>query len=570
MMTEKVSSTEPSAQISGKESNCSDSLADIVPFDKPESRWAKYMDGFQRQDSIGGDKMNKRISKRHLRSMALSTGLGTGLLVGAGAKLHTAGPLFLLVGYIIVGFLLLMPCINAVGELSVAYTELPGGFQSYYSKFIDESMAFAVGWNYCIQWLTVISLELVTASMTVKFWNTSLNPEVIVTILYVVIVVINLSGSRIYAEAEFIMNSCKILMLTGFVIFGIIIDCGGGPVGFIGGRYWHHPGAYTTFKGLCTVFVTGAFSMGGSEFISLSASELENPKQAIPAACKLVFYKVLVLFLGSLTMVGLLVPYTSDQLMGSGDAQTHASPFVIAAEMHGVAVLPHIINAVILISVTSVATAGMYSGQRLLFSLAKQGYAPKYFDYVDKEGRPLRCFIFTVVVSLFSYIAAFEKQETVFTWLLSISGLSFIFTWGCICLCHIRFRAALKYNKIELSSLGFVAWTGVWGSTISLVLNILVIVAQFWIALWPYGGDGSPQVLSFFENFLGIFFFLLFYIGHKIWTKNWKFWIKVEDIEIDLGRVIYDPEILAMEDQELKQRWQNASFWKKALIFMFD
>ncbi|XYA00236.1 amino acid transporter [Meyerozyma guilliermondii] len=547
-------------------------IVDVVEADSwtsyETSRWARFKDSFQRQDP-NDVQMDKAISKRHLRLIAMSTGLGTGLLVAAGDKLRTAGPLFLLIAYAIVGYLMLVPTMYSVSELSVAYNEISGGFNGYYRKFMDESMAFALGWNYCIQWMTVISLELVTAAMTIKFWNTSINPDVWVVIFLVVVVLINLCGARGYGEAEFVMNSCKVLMLSGFVIFGIIIDVGGGPNGFVGGKYWREPGAYTNFKGLCTVFVTSAFSLGGTEFISLSAAEQTNPQQAIPAACKLVFYRITILFMGSLAMVGLLVPYTSDRLMGSGGDATHASPYVIAAEMHGVKVLPHIINAVILVSVTSVATAGMYSSTRLLQSLAEQGYAPKYLDYIDKSGRPLRCWLVTVASSIFSFIATYHKEETVFNWLLSISALSFIFVWLSISVCHLRFRAALKYNNIPLESLAYVSPTGIIGSWVSVIINSLILVCQFWVALFPAGAS-KPDANSFFQNYLGAIVLLVFYIGHKLWTRNWKLYIKVQDINIDEDRTIPDHDILEIEALEANQRYKMAPWWKKMLIVLFD
>ncbi|ODV79617.1 high-affinity glutamine permease [Suhomyces tanzawaensis NRRL Y-17324] len=537
------------------------------------SKWQDFKDSFKRAVPTEKDEnvRSKSITKRHLRLMALSTGLGTGLLVAAGQKLRTAGPAGVLIAYFITGYIMLVPTINSVSELSIAYPGLPGGFQAYPSKFIDESWGFALGWNYAIQWMTVIWLELVTASMTIKFWNTSINPDAFVTIFLFVVILINFCGAKGYAEAEFFMNSIKVLMLAGFVIFGLIIDLGGGPQGFVGGRYYHDPGAFTSFKGLVSVFVTGAFSLGGSEFISLSAAETGgNVRAAIKSASKLIFFRVTVLFLGSLCMVGLLVPSTSDRLMGSGDAATHSSPYVIAAEMHGVKVLPHIINAVILVSVTSVATAAMYSSPRLIQSLAEQGLAPQWFNYIDRSGRPLRAWLVTVVTSFFSYIATYEKQETVFNWLLSISALSFIFIWLAIAICHLRFRAALKHNNIPLSSLAYVSPTGVIGSWLSIIVNSLILIGQFWVALWPVGGDGKPNAESFFENYLGMPFLLVCYVGHKVWTKNWKLWVKIEDIDVNGGRVIHDPEILELENFEVEERYRKAPFWKKALIVCFD
>lgn len=249
---------------------------------------------------------------------------------------------------------------------------------------------------YTIQWLTVLPLQLVTAAMTVKYW-TSVNADIFVAVVFVFVIIINLFGSRGYAEAEFIFNSCKILMVIGFVILAIIINCGGaGDRRYIGAEYWHNPGPFAHgFKGVCTVFCYAAFSYGGIEVLLLSAAEQENPTKSIPNACKKVVYRILLIYMLTTILVCFLVPYNSDELLGSSDSSgSHASPFVIAVASHGVKVVPHFINAVILISVISVANSSLYSGPRLLLSLAEQGVLPKCLAYVDRNGRPLLCFLF--------------------------------------------------------------------------------------------------------------------------------------------------------------------------------
>lgn len=539
-------------------------------------KWGRFVDSFRRQEVVQGDegkKLQKGISARHLTLMALVTGVGTGLLVGSGKVLHVSGPLFLIVGYAIVGSFL-YPTLQAAGELAVNYSDLSGGYNNYPRKFLDESIAFAVTWNYCIQWLSVIAVELVTAAMTIQFWDHNAenkpkyNPDIWVAIFFVVILFINFVGSKGYGEGEFIFGSIKLSMICGFILMAIIVNCGGGPVPYIGGRYWRDPGYYTNFKGLCNVFVTGAFALGQSEFVALSAAEQPNPRKAIPAACKLIFWRIVVLFLGSLTMVGLMVPYTSDQLMGSSGGQTHASPYVLAAELHKVKAVPHIINAVILLSVTSVASSALYSSSRTLQSLAEQGFAPSYFNYIDKAGRPFRALVVCSIVGLFSFIAAFDQQETVFTWLLSISGLSQIFTWNVIVVSHVRFRQALKYNGISLDSLGYVASTGVWGSIYAIVWHWLILIAQFYIALFPVG-TSKPDAQNFFENYLGACVLIFFYVVHKLWTRNWKLYIKTSDIDINADRVIFDEEVLNLEKQENKERLNASPFYVKALHFLF-
>lgn len=252
------------------------------------SKWGEFKDSFSR--AVPGEKgsaMHQTITKSHLRMMALSTGLGTGLLVGSGSKLRTAGPLGMLIAYAIVGYVMLVPTIASVSELAIAYSGLPGGFQSYYAKFVDESVGFALGWSYCIQWICVISLELVTFSMTIKFWNTEINSDVWVTICFIVVVGINLCGTKGYSDAEFVMNGVKVITLVGFIFFGIIINTGGGPQGYVGGKYYHDPGAVTGFKGIAGTLITAAFSLGGSvcikhrEYLLADVLKLMNREKMI-------------------------------------------------------------------------------------------------------------------------------------------------------------------------------------------------------------------------------------------------------------------------------------------------
>lgn len=531
--------------------------------------WEKFKDGFRRKpdDSSAGKQLQKGISQRHLILMALVTGVGTGLLVGAGSSLRNAGPLGLVIGYAMVGSMV-YPTLQSAGEMAVNYSDLSGGYNNYPRKFVDEALAFATSWNYCIQWLSVIAIELVTAAMTIQYWNTSVNPDVWVTIFFVFIVIVNFYGSKGYGEGEFILGSCKLLMLIGFIIMSIVIDAGGAGNDFIGGKYWRENGFFTNFKGLASVLVTGAFSFGMSEFVALSAAEQTHPAKAIPLSCKLVVWKIIVLFLGSLTMVGLLVPYNSPRLLGSGSSDTAASPYVLAASLHGVKAVPSIINAVILISVTSVGSSALYSSSRTLQSLAEQNFAPTWFNYIDKKGRPLRALCVCSFIGLFSYIAAYEKQQTVFAWLLAISGLSQIFTWFGICISHVRFRYALKHNNIPLNSLGYVSQTGLWGSYYAMVWHVLILIAQFWIALFPVGG-ADPSAENFFQNYLGAVVFIAFYLGYKLWHKDWKIYIKVEDIDIHTDRTIFDEELLNLEKEEMKEKFDAMSYPQKALKTLF-
>lgn len=143
----------------------------------------------------------------------------------------------------------------------------------------------------------------------------------------------------------------------------------------------------------------------------------------------------------SLTIVGTLVPYNDDRLLGSSSADVNASPFVIAVRNAGISVVPTIMNVVILIAVLSVGNSSIYGSSRTLAALADRGQAPKILGYIDRSGRPLMSIILSSAFGFLSYIVAAgtETTNTAFAWLIALSGLSSIFTWGSICACHIRY-----------------------------------------------------------------------------------------------------------------------------------
>lgn len=192
---------------------------------------------------------------------------------------------------------------------------------------------------------------------------------------------------------EFVLAIVKICAIVGFIILGIIIDCGGVPTqhtGYIGAKYWHDPGAFRNgFKGFCSVFVAAAFSFAGTELVGLAAAECADPAKSIPKACRQVFWRIVVIYLVSLFIVGLIVPSNSTYLLAAHGNATKYSPFVGAIKAAGIEALPSIFNVVITLSVLSVANSVTYGSSRLLHALAVQGMAPKFLSRVDSKGRPM-------------------------------------------------------------------------------------------------------------------------------------------------------------------------------------
>lgn len=424
--------------------------------------------------------------------------IGAGLFVGSGGALYSGGPAPLIICYTIVGFMLLFTC-QALAELAVCYP-VNGAFYTYIVRFIDPSWGFAIGWDYVLSWLTILPFELVAASITIRYWNETLNPAIWVTMFLVALTGIQFFGVRGYGEVEFALSMVKIAACTGFIILGIIINCGGvGEKGYLGTKYWHYvpsevpgetPISYGAFKngfnGFASVFVVAAFSFGGTELVGLAAAESRNPRKAIPKASKQVFWRILFFYILNLFILGLILPSTDPRLKESSGANSKASPFVLAIEDANIKVLPSIMNAVITLAVISVANSCTFGSTRTMQAMAASGMAPKFLSKIDNKGRPIWCVCIQLAFGLLAYIsiAGKETAEKVFSWLLALSGLSYFFIWGSICLAHIRFRKAWVAQGYSLEQIPYRPKLGIYGSYMGFTLNVLCLLATFYSALW--------------------------------------------------------------------------------------
>ncbi|KAL2163225.1 hypothetical protein VTH06DRAFT_5281 [Thermothelomyces fergusii] len=534
---------------------------------------ARYYDLRAANVRTASSLLARELKGRHLQMIAISGSIGTGLFVASGQALGQGGPASVLVAYVLVG-LMLWCTMQALGEMAVVFP-VAGSFSAYSTRFLDPSWGFAMGWNYAMQWIVVLPLEIIAGALTIRYWNPELNSAIFVSIFLLVIVAINLSGIRGYGEAEFVFAIIKVTAVVGFILLGIVINVGGTPTsGYIGGKYWQEPGAFNNgFKGLCAVLVMAAFAFAGTELVGLAAAETANPRKALPTAIKQVFWRITLFYIVSLVLVGLLVPHDEPRLLGATNiADASASPFVIAIESAGATILPSVMNGVILVSVLSVGNSSVFGSSRTLAALADQGQAPRIFGYVDRRGRPLVAVLAVSAVGLLAFLVADRRKGAyggagpVFDWLLAISGLSTVFTWASICLAHIRLRRTWARRRRSLADLPFRAQAGVVGSWIGLACNLLVLAAQIWVALSPPPrDDGRPwtaaeRAANFFLYCLALPIVLVFWLGHKLWFGTG--FVRLDEMDIDtgirnLGRL---GGIIKAQEEEERRGWPR---WKR-------
>lgn len=259
------------------------------------------------------------------------------------------------------------------------------------------------------------------------------------------ILVLNIVAVSWYGEAEFWFASLKIIAIIGLIILGVVLFFGGGPnhdrLGF---RYWEHPGAFkqgylvsnvntSRFLAFWTALIKSGFSFIFSpELITTAAGEAVAPRRNIPKATNRFIYRLFAFYvLGSL-VIGVTVAYNDKSLLSgvaSGGSGAGASPFVIGIQNAGIQGLNHVINAVILTSAWSSGNSWVYAGSRTLYSLAREGQAPKVFTRCNKNGVPYVAVLITWAIGLLSFLNLSSSGADVFYWFTNITTVGGFISW---------------------------------------------------------------------------------------------------------------------------------------------
>ncbi|WP_034995123.1 amino acid permease, partial [Liquorilactobacillus vini] len=312
----------------------------------------------------------KRVLKtRHLSMIALGGSIGTGLFVASGLTISSAGPGGALVAYISVGIMVYF-LMTSLGEMAT-YMPISGSFASYAGKFVDPALGFALGWNYWLNWVITLAVDITTVSIIIKFWLPN-RPTWIFSLLALgVMFVINIISARSFAETEYWLSLIKILVILIFIFLGFLMIFGKLKQPFTGMQNFTYKKA--PFLGLLPMlgaFSTAAFSFQGTELIGITAGESDNPEESIPKATKQIFWRILLFYILSIFVISCLIPYDNPFLLGSSTKDIAISPFTLVFKQSGLNSAASIMNFVILISVLSSANSGIYAATRMLYSLS--------------------------------------------------------------------------------------------------------------------------------------------------------------------------------------------------------
>lgn len=453
---------------------------------------------------------------------------------------------------------------NNLAEI-VTYLPMKGITIPYFvGRFVDPSLAFADGWNYWYAYAMLLAAETSAAAIVIDYWQAPVNVAVWITVVLVIILLLNIVAVSFFGEAEFWFASIKLITITGLIILGVVLFFGGGPTNHpLYFNYWDDPGAFKEymapgatgrFLAYWHAFVKAGFAFITSpELIAIAAGETVAPRRNIPKAARRFVWRLALFYGCSSLIVGIMVPYNDKHLLGASNAS--ASPFVIGIQRAGIKGLGSVINAAILTSAWSAGNSFLYSGSRILYTMALNGQAPKFFGVVNRRGVPYVAILFTWAFGLLAYLNVSNTGATVFNWFVNISTISGFLAWIVVMITYLRFRKAVELQNM-MDQLPYRTRLQPYATWFTLfIISILTLTNAFQV-FWPSQFNAS----SFLAAYITLPIFLAFYIGHKIWYRT-PFFRRVEDIDVISGKREMD-ELEAMDEPPVPKNWlEKIWFW---------
>ncbi len=412
------------------------------------------------------------LKPRQIRMIGIGGAIGTGLFLGAGARLQLAGPALALV-YLVCGAFSFF-ILRALGEL-VMYRPTSGSFVSYAREFLGEKGSFVVGWMFYLNWAMTGIVDITAVALYMHYWGTfdGVPQWVFALVALAFVGSMNMVAVKWFGEMEFWFSLVKVAALIIFLLVGTsFLVMGHAVAGHVPGLHLiaENGGIFPHGIMPAIVIVQGVvFAYAAIELVGTAAGEAENARQVLPGAINSVMGRIALFYVGSVILLVTLLPWTA--------YHAGVSPFVIFFGALGVPYIGTVMNIVVLTAALSSLNSGLYSTGRVLRSLAMGGSAPPFVLRMNAAKVPYGGILVTLVIYAFGVVLNYLLPAQVFEIVLNIASLGVIATWGIIVICQMKLRQAQNSGEIARVSFRmplapFMSW-----ATLVFLLGVLVLMA---------------------------------------------------------------------------------------------
>ncbi len=374
-----------------------------------------------------------------LALLGLGFTTGTGFFLGSGLAIEKAG--FSVIGLFILAAFGTYFVFDSLSSMIKQKAE-HGSFRTYTHQAYGRPAAFAHGWIYWSSEILILGSQLTGLGIFTTFWFGNI-PLWLFSAGYAALgVVVVLLGTKGFEKTENILAVVKVSAIVMFIILAFLVFPGlfgqeiahyHNPTGFQ--DYFTH-GPLGTWTGLVYVF----FAFAGIEVMGIMAAQLKNHKDA-PKAGRAMIPLISVLFVLSITLALLMAPLNS---FGAEE-----SPFVTALKDIRFQNVVHVFNGVLIIAGFSSLVASLYSVTQMVYTIAKDGDAPKLFTKRSKGKIPYMSLMLTICGMIASIVTALLLPKKVYEYITVAGGLMLLYTWLFIVLSARRQLKLTAWGQVK-------------------------------------------------------------------------------------------------------------------------
>ncbi len=442
--------------------------------------------------------LHRSLTSRQVAMIGLGCTIGTGLFLGSAISVKLAGPAVLV--SFLVGALITVTVMWALAEMAAEHPAA-GSFGLYAEMYVHPWAGFAIRYTYWLCLVFVVGSEVVAAAIYCKYWMPEAPSWVWIAGFSLALLYVNTISIKSFGSFEYWFAMIKVVTIVAFLILGaaLIFGVGFPRIGFA--NYTAHGGFFPHgWSGVGLGVTMAIFSFLGLEIVGSTAGEAANPKVAVPRALRRTLAVLVLFYLGGLAIVVGIVPWNE---IGLGE-----STFVRVFRTVGIPGAAHVMNFVVLTAALSSAMCNLYFSARLLFSLARGGYAPVALGKLSKRGMPVAAVMTSGAGLVVALILSRFFETTAFVFMIGVAFFGGPFIWIMTLVTHLAFRRANERAGRKVLRL---APQGPWSSLFGIVALVAVLISTWWVPGFRVTMVAGPAWLAI----ITVFYVVWVRVAHK-------------------------------------------------------
>ncbi len=258
--------------------------------------------------------------------------------------------------------------------------------------------------------------------------------------------------------------------IVGFILIGVALLMGWLPdVASPGLRNFTEHGGFMPkgLAGIGAALLVVVFAFGGTEIVAVAAAETEDPERSIARAIRTVAWRILVFYIGSLSVIIAVVPWTSEALR---------SPFAAVLEAAKIPGAATAITLIAVIALLSALNANLYGASRMMYSLAQRREAPAVLGWTDPRQVPIIAVLASVLFGFAATVMELLFPDKVLPVLLNIVGSTCLLVWTISLLSQLilRHRANRDGTRLPFRMAGYPYLTVIGLGVLALIFGLLL------------------------------------------------------------------------------------------------